>query len=186
EVKRGAKRGGQGGAQKVARKAPRRPPAGRRPPVRSKRATGPLGLRTKRVYAPPADGDGLRVLVDRLWPRGIAKARAKIDLWLKDVAPSTELRRRMHAARAVGPLAWRRFVAAYAHELEQEPARGAAHSLLSRLGAEPVTLLYAAKLETRNNAVALKAWLAAKARARRRRARPPGRRGSDHRRRGSK
>ena len=172
-------------AQKVARKAAPKP-ARSRPPVRSKPATGTSGLRTKRVYAPPADGDGLRVLVDRLWPRGIAKARAKIDLWLKDVAPSPELRRQLHGAHTVGTLAWRRFEAAYARELEREPARGAAQSLLSRLGAEPITLLYAAKAQTRNNAVALKAWLAAKAHPRRKRARPPGMRASDHRRRGSK
>jgi uncharacterized protein YeaO (DUF488 family) len=109
-------------------------------------------LRLKRVYAPAEDGDGFRVLVDRLWPRGIAKNKARIDLWLKDVAPSDDLRRRFHGETTK----WREFVAAYDRELRKEPACAAAESLRERARSEPVTLLYAARDEEHNNAVALK------------------------------
>jgi len=67
----------------------------------------------KRVYAPAEESDGLRVLVDRLWPRGIAKEKARIDLWLKDLAPSDALRRRVHG----DPKQWENFVIEYRHEL---------------------------------------------------------------------
>jgi uncharacterized protein YeaO (DUF488 family) len=113
------------------------------------------GLHIKRVYEPAAEEDGLRVLVDRLWPRGIAKEKARIDLWLKDVAPSDALRRRFHG----NPSKWKEFVAAYSRELEEEPAKTAAAGLRERLRTQPVTLLYAARDETHNNAVALKSWL---------------------------
>jgi uncharacterized protein YeaO (DUF488 family) len=108
-------------------------------------------LRLKRVYAPAEDGDGFRVLVDRLWPRGVAKNKARIDLWLKDVAPSDDLRRRFHGETTK----WREFVAAYDRELRKEPACAAAESLRERARSEPVTLLYAARDEEHNNAVAL-------------------------------
>ena len=64
--------------------------------ARGPRKTKIGGFRIKRVYEPAAEDDGLRVLVDRLWPRGIAKEKARIDLWLKDIAPSEALRRRFH------------------------------------------------------------------------------------------
>lgn len=112
-------------------------------------------FRIKRVYEPTADDDGLRVLVDRLWPRGIAKQKARIDLWLKDVAPSDALRRLVHR----DPTKWDEFVTAYDRELGQEPAQSAAASLQQRLRDQPVTLLYAARDQAHNNAVALKAWL---------------------------
>lgn len=112
-------------------------------------------FRLKRVYAPVERGDGYRVLVDRLWPRGITKAKARVDLWLKEVAPSDALRRRLHGE----PTAWDSFVTAYARELEEEPARRAAANLRERLRHGPVTLLYAARDEARNNAVALKSLL---------------------------
>lgn len=115
----------------------------------------PLAL--KRVYEPPAPGDGTRVLVDRLWPRGMARDKARIDLWPKDIAPSDELRRRFHGK----PEDWDQFCAAYAAELEGVPAQAAVADLLARLRDGPVTLLYAARDEQRNNAVALKAWLEA-------------------------
>ena len=113
------------------------------------------GFRIKRVYAPATADDGLRVLVDRLWPRGIAKEKARIDLWLKDIAPSEALRRRFHG----DPSKWQEFVAAYDAELKREPASSAVASLREHLRSLPVTLLYAARDETRNNAAALKAWL---------------------------
>ena len=109
----------------------------------------------KRVYEPPDPGDGTRVLVDRLWPRGIARDKARIDLWLKDIAPSGALRKRFHAK----PESWDAFCAAYAAELEGAAAQAAAKDLHDRLRDGPVTLLYAARDEQRNNAVALKAWL---------------------------
>lgn len=110
----------------------------------------------KRVYEPADPGDGTRILVDRLWPRGIAKDKARIDLWLKDIAPSDALRKRFHAK----PEDWEAFCAAYAVELEGAAAQAAAKDLLDRLHKGRVTLLYAARDEHRNNAVALKAWLA--------------------------
>ncbi len=112
-------------------------------------------LRLKRVYKPPDTADGVRVLVDRLWPRGISRERAQIDLWLKEIAPSEALRRRFHS----DPAGWDEFKIAYYTELQQPPAQSAVGDLLERLTREPVTLLFAARDETRNNAVALKEWL---------------------------
>jgi uncharacterized protein YeaO (DUF488 family) len=112
-------------------------------------------LRIKRVYKPPDDGDGVRVLVDRLWPRGLSKERARIDLWLKEIAPSNPLRRLFHG----DPTGWEEFKAAYYAELGQPAAQSAVRILRDRLTREPVTLLFAARDEARNNAVALKEWL---------------------------
>jgi len=112
-------------------------------------------LRIKRVYRPAAKDDGLRVLVDRLWPRGLTKAKARIDIWLKEIAPSDALRRRFHGH----PAKWDEFVTAYGRELAHEPAKTAAADLRKRLRGEKVTLLYAARDETHNNAVALKECL---------------------------
>jgi uncharacterized protein YeaO (DUF488 family) len=115
-------------------------------------------LGVKRVYAAFDAQDGTRILVDRLWPRGIAKDKAKIDLWLKDIAPSEGLRRRVHTKQAT----WHEFEVDYARELAQEPGASAAQELLARIAREPVTLLYAAREETHNNAIALKNWLLGK------------------------
>jgi len=112
-------------------------------------------LSIKRVYQPPDNEDGVRVLVDRLWPRGLSRERAQIDLWLKEIAPSDAMRRRYHG----DPAAWEEFKTAYYAELKQPPAQSAVRDLLDRLSREPVTLLFAARDETRNNAVALKEWL---------------------------
>ena len=112
-------------------------------------------LAVKRVYDKPEVGDGTRILVDRLWPRGIAKDKAGIDLWLRDIAPSDALRKRFHGK----PDDWEAFCAAYDSELQGAAAQAAARDLLDRLRRGPVTLLYAARDERRNNAVALKAWL---------------------------
>jgi len=111
-------------------------------------------VRLKRVYEAPAPGDGTRILVDRLWPRGIARDKAKIDLWLKEIAPSDALRRRFHGH----PEEWDAFRAAYAAELEA--AGAAVEALRGHLRTGPVTLLYAARDQEHNNAVALKQWLA--------------------------
>jgi uncharacterized protein YeaO (DUF488 family) len=112
-------------------------------------------LAVKRVYEEPEPGDGTRILVDRLWPRGIVRDKAGIDLWLREIAPSDALRKRYHGK----PDDWEAFVAAYAVELEGAAAQAAAKDLLDRLRQGPVTLLYAARDERRNNAVALRAWL---------------------------
>jgi uncharacterized protein YeaO (DUF488 family) len=115
----------------------------------------PHQLRIKRVYKPPDDRDGVRVLVDRLWPRGLSREKARIDLWLKEIAPSDALRRRFHD----DPGGWEDFKTAYYAELERASAQSAVRDLLERLTREPVTLLFAARDETRNNAVALKEWI---------------------------
>jgi uncharacterized protein YeaO (DUF488 family) len=112
-------------------------------------------FRIKRIYEPASKDDGLRVLVDRLWPRGIAKQKAHIDLWLRDVSPSDALRRMLHAE----PTKWDEFVKDYGRELKQEPARSAFADLRKLPRSKPVTLLYAARDEVHNNAVALKRWL---------------------------
>jgi uncharacterized protein YeaO (DUF488 family) len=112
-------------------------------------------LTIKRVYEPANTGDGTRVLVDRLWPHGMAKEKAKIDLWLKEIAPSNELRKRFHDKSDD----WDAFCTAYSAELKGAVAQAAANVLIGRLEQGPVTLLYAARDEGHNNAVALKQWL---------------------------
>jgi uncharacterized protein YeaO (DUF488 family) len=110
-------------------------------------------IRIKRVYDPPSPEDGRRVLVDRLWPRGLTKAEAHVDDWLKEVAPSNELRRWF----GHDPERWTEFRRRYREELHGNPAL----EQLKRMAAEgPLTLLYAARDETRNNAVALAELLA--------------------------
>ncbi len=112
-----------------------------------------MGFRVKRVYAAPAPGDGLRVLVDRLWPRGLTRERARLDRWAKEVAPSDELRRWAHAGGGDFAELERR----YAAELAARPEAAAALAELRRAGGEgTVTLLFAARDERENNAVALR------------------------------
>lgn len=113
-------------------------------------------LTVKRVYDPPAPSDGRRILVDRLWPRGVSKDR--IDLWLKDLAPSDALRHEFHGH----PDHWDEFRIAYATELGSPPAQAALATLAAERKQGPVVLLYAAKDENRNNAVALRLWLDAR------------------------
>ncbi len=113
------------------------------------------GFRIKRVYEPAAKDDGFRVLVDRLWPRGLTKEKARLDQWLKEISPSNALRHLVHD----DPTKWNEFVTAYGRELAQEPAKTAAADLRNRARSEPVTLLYGARDEIHNNAVALMALL---------------------------
>ena len=110
-------------------------------------------VQVKRAYEPPAKGDGIRVLVDRLWPRGLSKAHASIDLWLKDIAPSVGLRRWFKHQ----PERWSEFVRRYSEELDGKPASVAALIGAARRGR--VTLLFGARDERRNNAVALHRYL---------------------------
>ncbi len=112
-------------------------------------------LRIKRVYEPAGPEDGARVLVDRLWPRGVSREGAQIALWLKDIAPSNALRKRFHGK----PEDWPLFCDAYAEELVEPVAQSAIERVRTCLRDGPVTLLYAARDTERNNAVALKAWL---------------------------
>lgn len=116
---------------------------------------GGMELRLKRVYDEPDAGDGFRVLVDRLWPRGLTKDRAALDLWAKDVAPSTELRKAFHH----GDMAWDAFAGAYRAELDG-PSRPAVESLRRELeGHEVVTLLHAVNDESHNHALILRVAL---------------------------
>ena len=111
-------------------------------------------VRLARVYDPPADDDGLRVLVDRLWPRGVRKEGAGVDLWLKDVAPSPALRREFgHRHERFDDFRER-----YRAELADNPALGELRSLEDEHGT--VTLLYAARDVERNHAVVLAEVLA--------------------------
>jgi uncharacterized protein YeaO (DUF488 family) len=116
----------------------------------------PMPVSIKRVYDPPARQDGFRVLVDRLWPRGLSKASAAIDEWLRDVAPSNELRRWYHARLE----RWQAFREKYLAELEHPPAHEALARLtqLSQQHAR-LTLLYGSKNMERNNAVVLQELL---------------------------
>lgn len=110
-----------------------------------------MDIRLKRVYDEPASGDGFRVLVDRLWPRGLSKERAAVDLWAKDVAPSTELRRAFHHAG----MSWEDFATSYRAELDG-PARTAVASLRADLAEHPVVTLLHAVHDDRNHAVLLR------------------------------
>jgi uncharacterized protein YeaO (DUF488 family) len=112
-----------------------------------------MTVKLKRVYDPPKPADGFRVLVDRLWPRGVSKSSARIDLWLKEIAPSTALRKWFgHDA-----LKWDTFRARYFRELQKNPEAVAQLNEIIRNG--PVTLLFAAKDQEHNNAAALKEYL---------------------------
>jgi uncharacterized protein YeaO (DUF488 family) len=114
------------------------------------RLNGGMALRLKRVYDDPAPDDGFRVLVDRLWPRGLTKERAAVDLWAKDIAPSTELRTAFHR----GGLPWDEFADAYREQLAAAP--DAVEALRTQLAEHPqATLLYGAHDAEQNHAVIL-------------------------------
>jgi uncharacterized protein YeaO (DUF488 family) len=119
-------------------------------------------LRLKRAYEPVSRADGMRVLVERLWPRGVSKAELHLDGWIKDVAPSTELRRWF----SHDPEKWPEFRARYFRELDSRPESW--RPLLSAVRRRTVTLVYSSHDEEHNNAVALKDYLQTKERRRRR------------------
>ena len=110
-------------------------------------------IRLKRVYEAPLPDDGQRILVERLWPRGVTKEKAAIDLWMKEIAPSTELRKWFHHS----PDRWEEFRHRYIAELKERP------DLLSELKhhmqSGPVTLIFSARDEDRNSAVELKEFI---------------------------
>ena len=110
-------------------------------------------IKLKRAYEKPARDDGERILVERLWPRGMTKLEAKIDLWLKDIAPSTELRRWF----GHDPEKWQEFRRLYQKELE---GKDDLIKLLKRKAKTgTITLIYAARDEEHNGALVLKAFL---------------------------
>jgi uncharacterized protein YeaO (DUF488 family) len=113
-------------------------------------------IQIKRVYEVPEKGDGYRVLVDRLWPRGLTKEKAKIDLWLKEIAPSDALRKWF----GHDPKRWEEFERRYGLELQANDGLLAPIRTKARAGA--VTLLYGVKDEQHNNAVVLSAYLRSK------------------------
>lgn len=123
--------------------------------------TSPLTIAVKRIHEPAGPGDGARFLVDRLWPRGVSKEKAALAAWLKPLSPSDALRKRYHGETADSDEAWDEFRLDYFAELDAggEEMKAALFTLDAAGSAGPVTLLYAAKSEARNNAVALREWL---------------------------
>ncbi len=119
-------------------------------------------LKIKRVYDPPSAGDGKRILIDRLWPRGLRKDNAKIDAWIKEAGPATELRKWFNHE----PEKWKGFKQRFFAELDAKPDVVSEIIGLARKGT--VTLLFGSKEERFNNAVALKEYLEARMGARKR------------------
>lgn len=117
--------------------------------MNSKRIT----IRIKRVYEEPEEVDGRRIFVDRLWARGLSKEKAKVDIWAKEIAPSTELRRWY----GHDPNKWTEFKSRYAAELDAHP--GQVEEILKEVRAGIVTFLYSSKEEHLNNAVALQEYI---------------------------
>jgi uncharacterized protein YeaO (DUF488 family) len=110
-------------------------------------------VKVKRVYEDPSEEDGFRVLVDRIWPRGLSKKVAAVDAWMWDIAPSAELRKWF----GHDPEKWEQFCVRYASELDAKADKVAL--LEARIKAHRVTLVYGAKDVEHNNAVALKRYL---------------------------
>ncbi len=115
-----------------------------------------MDIRIKRVYDPPSPHDGMRILVDRLWPRGLSRDKARVDLWLKELAPSTELRKWFNHE----PEKWDEFRRRYLQELQQQP-EALAHAI-DAMGTGPVTLLFGAREARFNDAVALRDFILAR------------------------
>jgi uncharacterized protein YeaO (DUF488 family) len=139
--------------------APRRPAlprcarATRRPKLAGRRQQErAMAIFLKRAYDPPTASDGKRILVDRLWPRGLAKVKAKFDVWLKDVAPSTELREWF----GHDPAKWTEFQTRYRAELKGNPAFDELKKLAHQGN---ITLIYAARDQVHNEAVVLQQLL---------------------------
>jgi uncharacterized protein YeaO (DUF488 family) len=111
-----------------------------------------MKLKIKRVYEKPAEDDGKRILVDRLWPRGLTKEKAAVDLWLKEIAPSTELRKWF----SHDPENWKEFQKRYHQELKKNKEH--VSILKEQLRKGVVTLVYGARDEEHNEALVLKEW----------------------------
>ena len=111
-----------------------------------------MKIKIKRVYEKPAKEDGKRILVDRLWPRGLTKRKASVDLWLKEVAPTTELRKWF----GHDPDKWKEFRKRYHQELKKN--KGQVSLLKEQVKKGVVTLVYGAKDEVHNEVLVLKEW----------------------------
>lgn len=109
-----------------------------------------MEIKLKRVYEEPDEKDGYRILVDRLWPRGLTKEKAALDLWLKNIAPTTELRKWFNH----DPEKWKEFQKKYLKEVKEN--NEAVSTLKEHLKKGTVTFLYAAKDEIHNEALVLK------------------------------
>jgi uncharacterized protein YeaO (DUF488 family) len=112
-----------------------------------------MNIQIKRVYEKPDGQDGFRILVDRLWPRGLTKEKAAADLWLKNIAPSTELRKWFNH----DPEKWKEFHKKYQKELKEN--KEAVSVLKEQLKKGPVTLLYGAKDQEHNEAHVIKEFV---------------------------
>jgi uncharacterized protein YeaO (DUF488 family) len=110
-------------------------------------------IKIKRIYDTPTPDDGIRILVDRLWPRGLSKEKAKVDLWLKEIAPSNELRKWY----AHDPKKWAELRKRYFNDLDTK--RELVNQIVQKMKEGDVTLLYSSKEEKINNAVALKEYI---------------------------
>jgi uncharacterized protein YeaO (DUF488 family) len=110
-------------------------------------------IKIKRIYEPPAKDDGFRILVDRLWPRGLSKEKAKINLWLKEIAPSDQLRKWY----GHDPKKWTEFRKKYFNELKDKDEL--VNLIASKLKKGTITFLYSSKEDKLNNAVALKEYI---------------------------
>jgi len=113
----------------------------------------PFEIQVKRIYDAPNPEDGYRILVDRLWPRGIKKADASVDLWLKEIAPTDALRKWFNH----DPEKWDEFQGRYFKELDQN--QDLVDQLILRLKKHKVTFVFSARDVTHNNAIALKTYL---------------------------
>lgn len=113
-----------------------------------------MSIRLKRAYESPSESDDYRILVDRLWPRGLSKQKARFDYWLKEIAPSAELRRWFNH----DPEKWNEFKKRYFRELDSRPE--IVDQLLHFVRKGDVTLVFSARDESHNDAVALREYLA--------------------------
>ncbi|WP_158736646.1 DUF488 domain-containing protein [Alteribacillus sp. YIM 98480] len=115
-----------------------------------------MAIKIKRIYENKTDDDGKRVLVDRIWPRGVSKSEAELDEWIKDVAPSTELRKWFNHDEEK----FKMFAEKYKKELQSNKKRKEAYDeLVYQASSKKVTLLYAAKNEKYNHVILLKDWI---------------------------
>ena len=112
-----------------------------------------MDIKIKRVYEDPEESDGYRILIDRIWPRGLSKEKARVDLWLKDAAPSAELRKWF----GHDPGKWEVFKKRYFEELDNK--RESVEQIIKESKKHRVTILFGAKNEENNNAVALGEYL---------------------------
>jgi uncharacterized protein YeaO (DUF488 family) len=115
-------------------------------------------IKIKRIYDPPTEDDGFRILVDRLWPRGLTKEKANVDLWLKEIAPSDQLRKWY----AHDPKKWAEFKKKYSKELDQKI--DLIDQIVKKTKEGDLTLLFSSKEEKLNNAVALREYIETKGR----------------------